>query len=141
MKFVLPLLLVFGTFGPAHAGTVNCKTMSGAGELMPDIFNYVVVGTERLYFHTVPDSKCREEGVFVIPGDKLQAEVEYGPHGEWTLAKFTTKKGKEVIGWVRTDRLQFVEASGINLEDDKVEGYLKAAAAAKAGRLGSPIVR
>jgi len=141
MKFIYSVLLVFGAFCTAHAETTSCKSTSKAGDLMPDIFNYVVAGTERLYFHTVPDSKCREPSVFVVPGDRLQAEVEYGPHGEWTLAKFTTKKGTEVTGWVRTNRLQFVEASGINLEDDKVDGYMKAVAAAKAGRLGSPIVR
>jgi hypothetical protein len=61
-------------------------------------------GRERLYFHTAPDSACRQRELFVVPGDALQAHYEYGIYTE--VVYVHPKTGRESMGWVETGRLQ-----------------------------------
>jgi photosynthetic reaction center cytochrome c subunit len=62
-----------------------------------------VIGSGRLQFHAAPDANCRMQGVFILPGEPVEADRE--------LAGFTAvwyrnpRTGGEATGWVRSSRL------------------------------------
>jgi len=62
-----------------------------------------VTGSGRLQFHAAPDANCRMQGVFILPGEPVEADRE--------LAGFTAvwyrnpRTGGEATGWVRSSRL------------------------------------
>lgn len=122
----------------SFAKGVTCNTRPDEEDFLTEKYNYRVAGTGRLYFYTGPDEKCLDKKVFVIPGDSLTAYAEYGKHEEWSNVGFMTKDGDEVTGWVKTERLMFTGAFGMNMTPEKVAFYKKAAKAAKAGKLGAP---
>jgi len=63
---------------------------------------YKVGGEGRLQFYSAPDKECSIKGVFVVPGDKLYAYVEYG--GYYSVM-FIDRNGEQVTGWVEKTRL------------------------------------
>jgi hypothetical protein len=63
-----------------------------------------VTGRDRLFFHSAPDSSCRQRDLFVVPGDALEAHNEYGIYTE--VVYVHPKSKRESIGWVETGRLQ-----------------------------------
>ncbi len=65
----------------------------------------VVVGAGRLQFYSVPDVRCRMDGIFVIPKDELVAYAQ--TDSGWSSVMYTNDKtGNSVSGWVRSDRLK-----------------------------------
>lgn len=136
-RIVLSALLVSVT-SIGFAKGVGCHTSPDQEDFLTEKYNYKVAGTGRLYFYNGPDEKCLDKKVFVIPGDSLVAYAEYGKHEEWSNVGFTTKDGDEITGWVKTERLMFTGAFGMNMTPEKVQYYQKAAKAAKAGKLGAP---
>lgn len=105
---------------------------------LPHRYSYVVAGTGRLHLHKAPDKRCADKRLFVIPRDSLVAYSDYGPEGEWTLVRYRAKSGKDYSGWVLTKRLRFTGATGPDISPAAQAYYKKAAAAAKAGKLGAP---
>lgn len=101
-------------------------------------YAYHVTGTGRLYFYSAPNEKCIDKKVSVIPGGHLTAYSELGTDGKWTRVAYNAKNGEPISCWVRTERLRFIGASCMNMTSEKVKFYEKAAAAAKAGWLGTP---
>lgn len=84
--------------------------------------NRQVVGQGRLPFHAAPDEACRLQGVYVTPGDAVEADREISGY---TLVWYRNPRtGGEAIGWVRTNRLQAISAEAAKA--------LQAAGAAKA---------
>lgn len=122
----------------ASAAKPACEVDPRMEGHLSENYAYEVAGSGRLYFYSAPDEKCIDKKVFVIPGDNLTAYTEFGTDGKWTSVAYNPKNGETVSGWVRTERLRFVGASGMNMTPEKVKFYEKAAAAAKAGRLGVP---
>src|SRR5207253_3013875 len=76
---ILMFLLV--TCAPVCADHATCNHIAQQAEKAQRFFSpvagYQVVGTGRLYFHTVPNAHCRSKDIFVIPGDHLTAYTEY----------------------------------------------------------------
>ena len=117
---------------------VVCGAEPDAQGYLTEKYSYKVAGTGRLYLYSGPDEKCLDKKLFVIPGDSMTAYAVYGEHEEWTNVGFMQKDGEEVTGWVRTDRLMFTGAFGMNMTPEKVKFYEKAAKEAKAGKRGAP---
>ncbi len=103
-----------------------------------ETFQFTVAGTGRLHFHTGPHESCIDKKLFVIPGDELLAHSIADETERWVSVNFTTKRGKEVSGWVRSERLKFTGAIGGNISESKQKYFKKAVAAANAGKLGMP---
>lgn len=122
----------------AHAEVVTCNAEPPEQTFLTEKYNYKVVGSGRLFLHTGPNEKCINKNLFVIPGDVLTAYNEYGKDGEWSSVMFISKSGKNSSGWVLTSRLMFTGAFGMEMTPEKVKFYEKAAAAARAGKLGAP---
>lgn len=138
LKIVFALIPSLFIINTASAATPACKVDPQTEIHLSENYEYQVAGSGRLYFYSAPDEKCIDKKVFVIPGDNLTAYTEFGTEGRWTSVAYIPKNGETVSGWVHTERLRFVGASGMNMTPDKVKFYQKAAAAANAGRLGVP---
>ncbi len=65
----------------------------------------VVTGAGRLQFYSAPDFRCAMNGVFVIPRDELVSYAETSDG--WTSVMYVNPRtGKDVSGWVRSERLK-----------------------------------
>ncbi|KQV43167.1 hypothetical protein ASD07_22325 [Duganella sp. Root336D2] len=66
--------------------------------------SYVAAGEGRLQFHSAPDERCGIEGIFVVPGDRLEASRV---NGRYTLVFYQHPKTPKVAaGWVHSARLK-----------------------------------
>ena len=93
--------------GSAHA-EAGCKEPETGTRDVP-IFSpplgNVVTGTGRLQFYSAPDFHCRMDGIFVIPRDELISYAETSDG--WTSVMYVNPRtGKDVSGWVRSERLK-----------------------------------
>lgn len=137
-KAVTTLMLALFVCNAAYADDSICNGTPPNQTYLTENYQYKVAGSGRLFLHTGPNEKCIDKNLFVIPGDDLVAYNEYGKNGEWSRVMFISKTGKDYSGWVLTSRLMFIGASGMEMTPGKVKYYAKAAAAAKAGKLGAP---
>ena len=62
-----------------------------------------VVGSGRLQFHAAPDANCRMQGVFILPGEPVEADRELS--GYTAVWYRNPRTGGEATGWVRSSRL------------------------------------
>lgn len=131
------LLAVFFS-NVALAADIDCKGAAADEYLLSEHYSFEVAGSGRLYFHTAPDDHCIDKKVFVIPGDRLNALTVAGKKGEWASVTYYAKNGDDVSGWVKTSRLMFTGASGMNMTPEKASYYTEAARKAKLGKLGLP---
>lgn len=63
---------------------------------------YKVSGAGRAYFYSAPNEKCKIRNLFIIPGDLVNALADYN---NYTYIMYFTKDGKDVEGWVKSNRL------------------------------------
>ena len=138
LKTATTLMLTLLFCNAARAEVVKCNAEPLGQTFLTEKFNYRVVGSGRLFLHSGPNEKCINKNLFVIPGDELTAYYEYGKDAEWSNVTFNSKDGKDSSGWVLTSRLMFTGAFGMEMTPEKVKFYEKAAAAARAGKLGAP---
>jgi hypothetical protein len=123
---------------PFQGAYAACDTPKDEVHL-PERFMYQVAGSGRLYLYKAPNEACLDKSLFVIPGDSLTAYTESGSQGEWTSVMYIAKDGEDYSGWVKTNRLKFRGAAGMDMTPEDIKFYQKAAAAADAGKLGSPL--
>ena len=62
-----------------------------------------VIGSGRLQFHAAPDANCRMQGVFILPGEPVEADRELA--GYTAVWYRNPRTGGEASGWVRSSRL------------------------------------
>ncbi len=98
-----------GSLGAARAQALKaCKEPETGTKDIP-IFSpplsNVVTGAGRLQFYSAPDFHCTMTGVFVIPKDELVSYAE--TNDGWTSVMYVNPRtGKDVSGWVRSERLK-----------------------------------
>lgn len=80
---------------------VKRETINGQSNIPANPF--VVAVKSKVYFHTAPDSYCKQQGEFVIAGDFLYA---YKIHQAFTYVNYFTTKGREVKGWVNNSEIE-----------------------------------
>ena len=117
-RFMGPACLILGLLAPLQcrgaepdkpAAKVDCAALAAAAEReearIDPVSSFRVGGQGRLYFHTAPDTRCRSQTVFVIPGDSL---VAYTALGEWMSVYYVNSRtGQDFQGWVVSDRLVY----------------------------------
>lgn len=70
----------------------------------PQPASFAAAGEGRLQFHSAPDERCEIAGIFVVPGDRLEASRV---HGRYTLVFYQHPKVARVAaGWVDSARLK-----------------------------------
>lgn len=63
-----------------------------------------VLGTGRLQFYSAPSQKCVIDGVFILPGERVESYMTYG---DFTSVMYINEKtGGDASGWVLTSRLR-----------------------------------
>jgi general secretion pathway protein G len=106
-----------GTVTSASAGAVQtpvpasnaCSTfdkdsVNSEGIFYPHAHQLMdVVGKGRVQFYSAPAKGCQMSGVFVIPGDRVNAYIEY--KGFASVTYFNSKTGSEVDGWIDAKRI------------------------------------
>lgn len=103
------LLSVPFFFAPATAIAFDCAAMdrkaSQLGEHIPEHESgRATIGKGRVAFFSAPDSRCPKKGVFVLPGESLNA---YSNYGKFTSVMYINlKTGDETDGWVFSSRLK-----------------------------------
>ena len=94
--------------------SIDCAALAKQAEqrerrLVP-VLRLSVIGQGRLHFHRAPDASCRDEKVFVIPGDSVNGYAEYEG---WTWVMYVNPaSGKDFQGWVPDARLKNVGTMG-----------------------------
>jgi hypothetical protein len=93
---------------PPGGSSIDCAALARqAGQrerrIVP-ILRLGVIGQGRLHFYRAPDKGCRDDKVFVIPGDALTGYAEYEG---WTWVMYVNPaSGKEFHGWVPDGRVK-----------------------------------
>ena len=114
---------------PAAGADTNCVQLAAsatraATRIAEVASNRQVSGPGRLQFHAAPDEQCRMQGVFILPGEPVEADRETAG---FTLVWYRNPRtGGDANGWVRTSRLQQISADAA-----------KALLAAGAARVGA----
>lgn len=105
MKILFALLITLLSF-TSQANDFCSKLSTKADDeraiIQSSESGYKASGKGRVYFYSAPSEKCRIKNTFIIPGDLVNA---YADFGDYTYIMYFTKDGKDVEGWVRTDRL------------------------------------
>lgn len=107
---LLALLFVIAVFSSFEAAALDCEALNK--EPGPKKLFFIpskesgrtTIGKGRIAFFSAPDRRCVEKGVFVLPGERLNAYLEYG---EFTSVMYMNlKTGAEADGWVLSSRVQ-----------------------------------
>lgn len=105
------LALATASFSCAAFAEVDCGALDAHAEsaatIVPDFGSgRDIVGRGRLQFYSAPDLQCKIDGLFVVPGDILFAQLEY--NGFTRVAFIAMKKSDrgDVIAWVPAPRLK-----------------------------------
>jgi hypothetical protein len=97
-------------FPPGRLSQEDCLALEKRAEkderrIVP-VLRISVIGKGRLHFHRAPHADCRDDKVFVIPGDSLNGYAEYE---NWTWVMYVNPaSGKDFKGWVPDSRLKSV---------------------------------
>jgi len=88
---------------------VNCRQADAAADLsgvrIPGhASGRQAIGSGRLQFYSAPAAACKMPGIFILPGETVQAYIEYA--GYTSVMYLNAKTGSEAIGWVESLRLR-----------------------------------
>lgn len=99
----LALVSLGAIAGPDCKAFENFSDIRGS-RVLGDVSEHVVIGTGRLYFHSSPYPNCRLRDVFILPGEVVNAYVEFA--GYTAVMYLNKKTGDDAVGWVETTRLR-----------------------------------
>jgi hypothetical protein len=93
----------------ARAETLKTCQEPKTGQSEAPIFSpplaQVVIGAGRLQFYSAPNFHCAQEGVFIVPKDRLIAYAQ--TNDGWASVIYSNPRtGAEASGWVRSSRLK-----------------------------------
>jgi len=109
MKELFVALATISFSLPAAGTQVDCAAIDKAAGISGVLIEGYesgrdVIGKGRVQFYSAPDHRCKMKGVFVIPGDTVNAYVEYGDFTSVMYISSTTDS--EAVGWVESSRLK-----------------------------------
>ncbi|MES2263265.1 MAG: hypothetical protein V4724_32490 [Pseudomonadota bacterium] len=89
--------------GTCEAVALAAKSQARRADADDEASTRRVIGSGRLQFMSSPSEGCRQAGVFIIPGDVVNISLHYL---DYTYVRYwNPRRGKEVEGWVRSERL------------------------------------
>lgn len=102
---LLIMILFFSSYVVANT---DCRAIDEKAQEKATHFDsadngYTVIGKDRSYFYTAPSQDCIHKQVFIIPGDKVNAYLDY--NGYYYVI-YLNKNGQQVEGWVKQKQLQ-----------------------------------
>jgi hypothetical protein len=107
--YVRTLLLLLVAVGPFEAAALDCESVNQeAAEKRALVHTResgrTTIGKGRIVFYSAPDRRCVKKGVFVLPGESLNAAMVYGGFTFVTYRNLKTEA--EADGWVLSSRLK-----------------------------------
>ncbi|PTU30371.1 hypothetical protein [Stenotrophobium rhamnosiphilum] len=91
-------------YGNTNCGTLDKQARQSGTLILGAESGRIAVGKGRAQFYSAPSKGCKEAGIFVVPGNTLNAYVE---HGGFTSVMFINpKNNSEATGWVESIRLK-----------------------------------
>jgi hypothetical protein len=106
------IVLLLGFFAiTANCAEVNCtllaQTAEQEGEIVPDTGSgRDISGKGRLQFYSAPEIQCKIDGLFVVPGDVLFAQMEHKGFTKVAFIGMRKTDKEDVIAWVPSKRLR-----------------------------------
>jgi hypothetical protein len=98
----------------SQAAQAACAEPPAGSEQAPALsppLSQIVTGTDRLQFHSAPDSACAMKGAFIIPKDEVIAYAQ--TRDGWSSVMYLNPKtGGDVSGWVKSARLRTIGTVG-----------------------------
>ncbi len=93
----------------SSASAQDCKEIEAAattnGVRFPGYMSgHSVIGKGHLQFLSAPDKKCDLSGVFILPGESVQAYMDY--KGYTLVMYMNPRTGTDATGWVESARLK-----------------------------------
>ncbi|MGN5575475.1 hypothetical protein [Enterobacter sp. Lyrl_3] len=122
MKALIVLLL---SFVPLISNAEDfCSSVSAKADIERAIIpssdsGYKVSGKGRAYFYFAPNEKCAIKNLFIIPGDLVNGYADYN---NFTYIMYFTKDGKDVEGWMKSNRLA-PTGTGIGPSEKKLKQH------------------
>jgi hypothetical protein len=106
---LLVALVITSFSAPAACAQLDCAAIDAAASRSGVFIQGYesgrdVIGKGRVQFYSAPDRRCKMKGTFVIPGDTLNAYIEFA--GFTSVMFINLKTGTEANGWVETSRLR-----------------------------------
>lgn len=63
-----------------------------------------VIGKGRLQFYSAPNPSCKMPGIFILPGEDIDAYIEHQKF--MSILYINPKTSKEAMGWFISERLK-----------------------------------
>lgn len=111
LLFTLSLFVTSACYADASdCADLAARAGDAASNYRPPL-EATVVGQGKLYLYTAPGVRCRQNDVFVIPGDVLTV---YQSYQGWAQVLFIAGNGDDLLAWVVEQRLKIVGRYGRN---------------------------
>jgi len=97
--------LLYGglAFSSTDCDSLNASAWQDGDYITGDKAGKTVTGNGQLQFYSAPDFSCEMRGVFILPGQAVDAYTKY--HGFTSVAYLGATNRVPVLGWVKSDRL------------------------------------
>jgi hypothetical protein len=102
--------LATGAMASQSCESIEAAALKSAARIAGHASGYTVVGKGRLQFLSAPDIGCKLPGVFIAPGERVDAYLVSS--GYVLVMYLNTKTHSEANGWVQQSRL---EANGYGI--------------------------
>ncbi|TDN69504.1 hypothetical protein [Paraburkholderia sp. BL10I2N1] len=104
ITLLLLCLIFFGNVAHANCKEFNNYSIKNGVYIPGDDSERQVIGKGRLQFYSAPDKKCKIAGVFILPGERVDAYTEY--NNFTSVVYINVNTDANVTGWVQSDRLK-----------------------------------
>jgi len=101
---IILILLLPGTASAADCDVLDEKAVQFGTHIPSHMSGRVVIGKGRLQFYSAPNLSCKKSGSFILPGESVDAYLEY--KGFTSVLYMNSKTGTEAEGWVLSSKLK-----------------------------------
>ncbi|MBD2801529.1 hypothetical protein ID854_13960 [Xenorhabdus sp. M] len=115
LLFIITIFISTNSFSEENV----CEKFNLISETEAELINastsgYKVIGKGRAYFYTSPNVNCKNDNVFIIKNDLVNA---YSVYGDFTSIMYLDKNQNLIQGWVQSSRL-IPTGTGIGPSDE-----------------------
>ena len=96
--------MVAGVTASQSCETIEAAAIKSAARIPGHASGHTVIGQGRLQFFSAPCVGCKLQGVFIRPGERVNAYL--ASSGYVLVMYLDTKTGSEANGWVQQNRLK-----------------------------------
>lgn len=103
------IIIILFLLVPVAASAADCdaleeKAVQFGTHIPSHMSGRVVIDKGRLQFYSAPNLSCKQSGIYILPGESIDAYLEY--KGFTSVLYINPKTGTEAEGWVLSARLK-----------------------------------